>query len=162
MATAKKSAATKPAAKKPAAKSAAASKSSAKSASAKKTPSSPVAKKAVGEYLYYYRQQRGLEYTVLAFANVYGPRQNPHGEAGVVAIFSKKLLDREQPVIFGDGLTSLDFATRLARTSATRRTPWVWDGDGLGRGCKDEDTDCCGATGLPDGADANTTCSKAR
>jgi UDP-glucose 4-epimerase len=74
-------------------------------------PESPygVAKKAVGEYLYYYRQQRGLEYTVLALANVYGPRQNPHGEAGVVAIFSNKLLDREQPVIFGDGSQTRDF-----------------------------------------------------
>src|ERR1700712_2111135 len=73
--------------------------------SAAQHPESPygVAKKAVGEYLYYYRQQRGLEYTVLALANVYGPRQNPHGEAGVVAIFANKLLDREQPVIFGDG-----------------------------------------------------------
>jgi UDP-glucose 4-epimerase len=74
-------------------------------------PESPygVAKKAVGEYLYYYRQQRGLEYTVLALANVYGPRQNPHGEAGVVAIFSNKLLDREQALIFGDGSQTRDF-----------------------------------------------------
>src|SRR6476620_6498468 len=61
-------------------------------------PESPygVAKKAVGDYLYYYRAQRGLEYTVLALANVYGPRQNPHGEAGVVAIFSSKLLAGER------------------------------------------------------------------
>jgi UDP-glucose 4-epimerase len=74
-------------------------------------PESPygVAKKAVGEYLYYYRNQRGLEYTVLALANVYGPRQNPHGEAGVVAIFSAKLLDRERPLIFGDGSQTRDF-----------------------------------------------------
>jgi UDP-glucose 4-epimerase len=74
-------------------------------------PESPygVAKKAVGEYLYYYRNQRGLEYTVLALANVYGPRQNPHGEAGVVAIFSSKLLDRERPSIFGDGSQTRDF-----------------------------------------------------
>jgi len=74
-------------------------------------PESPygVAKKAVGDYLYYYRAQRGLEYTVLALANVYGPRQNPHGEAGVVAIFANKLLDRERPVIFGDGSQTRDF-----------------------------------------------------
>jgi UDP-glucose 4-epimerase len=74
-------------------------------------PESPygVAKKAVGDYLYYYRAQRGLEYTVLALANVYGPRQNPHGEAGVVAIFSNKLLDGERPVIFGDGAQTRDF-----------------------------------------------------
>jgi UDP-glucose 4-epimerase len=74
-------------------------------------PESPygVAKKAVGDYLYYYRQQRGLEYTVLALANVYGPRQDPHGEAGVVAIFSNRLLDRERPVIYGDGSQTRDF-----------------------------------------------------
>jgi len=79
--------------------------------SAAQRPESPygVAKKAVGEYLYYYRNQRGLEYTVLALANVYGPRQNPHGEAGVVAIFSYKLLDRERPSIFGDGSQTRDF-----------------------------------------------------
>ena len=58
-------------------------------------PESPygVAKKAAGDYLYYYRQVRGLEYTALALANVYGPRQDPHGEAGVVSIFAGKLLD---------------------------------------------------------------------
>jgi UDP-glucose 4-epimerase len=74
-------------------------------------PESPygVAKKAVGDYLHYYRQVRGLEYTVLALANVYGPRQDPHGEAGVVAIFANKLLDRERPVIFGDGSQTRDF-----------------------------------------------------
>jgi UDP-glucose 4-epimerase len=74
-------------------------------------PESPygVAKKAVGDYLYYYRQQHGLEYSVLALANVYGPRQNPHGEAGVVAIFANKLLERQQPLIFGDGSQTRDF-----------------------------------------------------
>jgi UDP-glucose 4-epimerase len=74
-------------------------------------PESPygVAKKAVGDYLHYYRQVRGLEYTVLALANVYGPRQDPHGEAGVVAIFANRLLDRERPVIFGDGSQTRDF-----------------------------------------------------
>jgi UDP-glucose 4-epimerase len=74
-------------------------------------PESPygVAKKAAGDYLYYYRMQRGLEYTVLALANVYGPRQDPHGEAGVVAIFANKLLDHERPTIYGDGAQTRDF-----------------------------------------------------
>jgi UDP-glucose 4-epimerase len=74
-------------------------------------PISPygVAKKAVGDYLHYYREVHGLEYTVLALANVYGPRQDPHGEAGVVAIFSAKLLARERPTIFGDGAQTRDF-----------------------------------------------------
>jgi UDP-glucose 4-epimerase len=74
-------------------------------------PESPygVAKKAVGDYLHYYRHVHGLEYTVLALANVYGPRQDPHGEAGVVAIFANKLLDRDRPAIFGDGSQTRDF-----------------------------------------------------
>jgi UDP-glucose 4-epimerase len=74
-------------------------------------PISPygVAKKAVGDYLHYYREVHGLEYTALALANVYGPRQDPHGEAGVVAIFAAKLLARERPTIFGDGEQTRDF-----------------------------------------------------
>jgi UDP-glucose 4-epimerase len=74
-------------------------------------PVSPygVAKKAVGDYLHYYREIRELDYTVLALANVYGPRQDPHGEAGVVAIFAGKLLDRQTPTIFGEGTQTRDF-----------------------------------------------------
>jgi UDP-glucose 4-epimerase len=74
-------------------------------------PVSPygVSKKAVGDYLHYYRETHGVEYTVLALANVYGPRQDPHGEAGVVAIFAGKLLGRERPTIFGDGEQTRDF-----------------------------------------------------
>jgi UDP-glucose 4-epimerase len=74
-------------------------------------PVSPygVAKKAVGDYLHYYKEIQGLDYTILALANVYGPRQDPHGEAGVVAIFSGKLLAGEVPTIFGDGNQSRDF-----------------------------------------------------
>ena len=53
-------------------------------------PISPygVSKKAAGDYLHYYREVHGLEYTELALGNVYGPRQDPNGEAGVVAIFA--------------------------------------------------------------------------
>lgn len=75
-------------------------------------PVSPygVAKKAVGDYLHYYREVHGIEYTVLALANVYGPRQDPHGEAGVVAIFAGQLLERnKRPTIFGDGAQTRDF-----------------------------------------------------
>jgi len=74
-------------------------------------PESPygVAKKSVVDYLYYYRAQRGLEYTALALANVYGPRQDPYGEAGVVAIFAALLLAGEQATIFGDGAQTRDF-----------------------------------------------------
>jgi len=74
-------------------------------------PLSPygVSKKAVIDYLHYYREVQGLEYTALALANVYGPRQDPHGEAGVIAIFSAKLLAGERPTIFGDGEQTRDF-----------------------------------------------------
>jgi UDP-glucose 4-epimerase len=57
----------------------------------------------------HYREVHGLEYTVLALANVYGPRQSPHGEAGVVSIFAGKLLAGERPTIFGDGEQTRDF-----------------------------------------------------
>ena len=74
-------------------------------------PESPygVAKKAAGDYLHYYREVHGLEYTALAFANVYGPRQDPHGEAGVVSIFIGLLLDKRRATIYGDGKQTRDF-----------------------------------------------------
>ena len=65
-------------------------------------PQSPYAiHKLVGErYLDFYRRQYGLRSTVLRYANVYGPRQDPYGEAGVVAIFADKLLKRELPTVY--------------------------------------------------------------
>ncbi|HXN40310.1 MAG TPA: NAD-dependent epimerase/dehydratase family protein [Myxococcaceae bacterium] len=66
--------------------------------------------KAAGElYLGYYRAQYGLDYVALRYANVYGPRQNPHGEAGVVAIFAGRLVARERCTIFGEGKQTRDF-----------------------------------------------------
>ncbi len=74
-------------------------------------PVSPygVAKKVVDDYLYAYRAVHGLDFTALALANVYGPRQDPHGEAGVVAIFAGRLLSGEPCTIFGDGEQTRDF-----------------------------------------------------
>ena len=74
-------------------------------------PISPygVSKKAAGDYLHYYREVRGLEYTELALANVYGPRQDPHGEAGVVAIFAGRCSPARSPTVFGDGAQTRDF-----------------------------------------------------
>jgi UDP-glucose 4-epimerase len=74
-------------------------------------PLSPygVAKKAAGDYLAAYRELHGIEYTALALANVYGPRQDPHGEAGVVAIFAGRLLAGEPCTIYGDGRQTRDF-----------------------------------------------------
>ena len=78
---------------------------------APKLPLSPYGvSKFTGElYLNYYRQVHGLEYVALRYSNVYGPRQDPHGEAGVVAIFSRKLLAQEPLIIFGDGEQTRDY-----------------------------------------------------
>jgi UDP-glucose 4-epimerase len=74
-------------------------------------PVSPygVAKKVVGDYLYAYRELHDLEFTALALANVYGPRQDPHGEAGVVAIFAGRLLSGQPCTVYGDGSQTRDF-----------------------------------------------------
>lgn len=66
--------------------------------------------KRCGElYLDYYGRAHGLDTVVLRYGNVYGPRQDPFGEAGVVAIFSKAMLEGRTPVIFGDGEQTRDF-----------------------------------------------------
>ncbi len=74
-------------------------------------PVSPygVAKLAVERYLFYYAVERGLEAFALRYANVYGERQNPHGEAGVVAIFLDRLLAGREATIHGDGLQTRDY-----------------------------------------------------
>jgi len=79
--------------------------------SAPKLPLSPYGvTKLTGEYyLHYYQQIRGLDYVALRYSNVFGPRQDPHGEAGVVAIFSTRLLDQEPLTIFGDGEQTRDY-----------------------------------------------------
>lgn len=68
-----------------------------------------VSKHTVEHYLYLYNVLYGLDYVALRYANVYGPRQNPAAEAGVVAIFTGKLLAGEQPTIFGSGHNSRDY-----------------------------------------------------
>jgi UDP-glucose 4-epimerase len=74
-------------------------------------PVSPygVAKLASERYLFFYRNEYGIEYTALRYANVYGPRQDPHGEAGVVAIFCGRLLSGESCTIYGDGRQTRDY-----------------------------------------------------
>ena len=74
-------------------------------------PLSPygISKHAVEHYLFLYKHLESLDYTVLRYANVYGPRQNPYGEAGVVAIFGKLMLTGQQPTIFGDGTDTRDY-----------------------------------------------------
>ena len=74
-------------------------------------PLSPygVAKRVVTDYLHVYRQLHSIEFTSLAMANIYGPRQDPHGEAGVVAIFAGLLLAGKPCTVFGDGKQTRDF-----------------------------------------------------
>jgi len=74
-------------------------------------PLSPyaIAKLSVEKYLFFYHTTHRLPYTVLRYANVYGPRQDPFGEAGVIAIFCRKMLKGDQPVINGDGNQTRDF-----------------------------------------------------
>ncbi len=74
-------------------------------------PLSPygITKLSTEKYLYYYKAVHGIDSVILRYANIYGPRQNPHGEAGVVAIFSSKMLTQEPPMINGDGLQTRDY-----------------------------------------------------
>lgn len=66
-------------------------------------------KHTVEHYLYMYYANYGLKYTVLRYPNVFGPRQDPHGEAGVVAIFTGRMLEGESVTIYGDGEQTRDF-----------------------------------------------------
>ena len=76
-----------------------------------KDPESPygIAKLAAELYMAYYARVHGVPTAVLRYANVYGPRQDPHGEAGVVAIFCGRLLDGRALTVFGDGLQTRDY-----------------------------------------------------
>jgi UDP-glucose 4-epimerase len=74
-------------------------------------PLSPygISKKIVLDYLGFYQRYRGLDFTACALANVYGPRQDPTGEAGVIAIFAAAMLNGETPTIYGDGNQTRDY-----------------------------------------------------
>ncbi|MBI3587229.1 MAG: NAD-dependent epimerase/dehydratase family protein [Ignavibacteriales bacterium] len=74
-------------------------------------PLSPygITKLCTEKYLFYYKEVYGIDYVILRYANIYGPRQNSHGEAGVVAIFAEKMLHGDQPMINGDGKQTRDY-----------------------------------------------------
>lgn len=78
---------------------------------APRLPDAPygISKKIVEDYFRYFRQAGGVDYVLLALANVYGPRQDAAGEAGVVAIFSSLMLAGGHPIINGDGNQTRDF-----------------------------------------------------
>jgi UDP-glucose 4-epimerase len=74
-------------------------------------PVSPygISKRVAVDYLSFYERYRGIEWTALALANIYGPRQDPTGEAGVIAIFASKMLGGRAPTIYGDGNQTRDY-----------------------------------------------------
>jgi UDP-glucose 4-epimerase len=93
--------------------------------------------KASGElYLYTYRVNHGLDFVSLRYGNVYGPRQDPGGEAGVVAIFAQKLLRGEQPIIHGDGLQTRDYVyvEDVARANVLALKPQIQGPFNIGTG----------------------------
>jgi UDP-glucose 4-epimerase len=95
-----------------------------------KDPESPyaIAKLSVEYYLAYYSRVHGCEYAALRFGNVYGPRQDPHGEAGVVAIFCGRILNKRPLTVFGEGLQTRDYVyvgdvARAVWLAATKPLP---------------------------------------
>jgi len=97
--------------------------------------------KLTGEhYLEYYHRIFGVRYVALRYANIYGPRQNPHGEAGVVSIFSRALLGGSGARIFGDGLQTRDY---------------VFVGDVVRANLAALDSDWCGAVNIGTGTETN-------
>ena len=102
-------------------------------------PESPygVSKKVIDDYLQYFKSAHELDFVSLGYSNVYGPAQDPHGEAGVVAIFSRMLLEGKAPTIFGDGSARRDYvfvsdvADANIRAAATGGATFVNIGTGV-------------------------------
>lgn len=90
---------------------------------AKKDPDSPygIAKLSIELYVAYYARVHGLDSVTLRYGNVYGPRQDPHGEAGVVGIFCGKLLEQQPITIYGDGAGTRDYVYVSDAVEATWR-----------------------------------------
>jgi UDP-glucose 4-epimerase len=95
-----------------------------------KDPESPyaISKLSIELYLAYYGRVHGQEAVAVRFGNVYGPRQDPHGEAGVVAIFCGRILNNKPLTIFGDGLQTRDYVyvgdvARAVYLAATKPLP---------------------------------------
>ena len=74
-------------------------------------PASPygVAKKKLNDFIKLMLQEKNMSYSILNLANVYGPRQDPHGEAGVMSIFTGRILNNEIPIVYGDGNQTRDY-----------------------------------------------------
>ena len=97
-------------------------------------PESPygVAKNCAEQYVELYNRLHGTSHVVLRFANVYGPRQDPAGQVGVVAIFCARVLAGQRPVVYGDGRQTRDFiyvgdAVNAYLAAADRGRPGIWN-----------------------------------
>jgi UDP-glucose 4-epimerase len=97
-------------------------------------PESPygVAKNCAEQYVELYNRLHGTRHAVLRFANVYGPRQDPAGQVGVVAIFCAQAVAAQRPVIYGDGQQTRDFvyvadAVTAYLAAVDRRRPGIWN-----------------------------------
>lgn len=101
---------------------------------APKLPLSPYGVTKLGGefYLNYYRSVHGMEYVALRYSNVFGPRQDPHGEAGVVAIFCTRLLNGQGLTVFGDGEQTRDYVFVKDVVAANMLATDVELGDGEG------------------------------
>lgn len=108
-------------------------------------PASPYGlTKLVGEeYLALYERLYGIQHVALRYANIYGPRQNPHGEAGVVAIFCQKLLAGQIPVINGDGKQTRDyvFVSDIVKANVTALNPQLTGIYNIGTGLESDVND---------------------
>ena len=114
-------------------------------------PESPygVAKLCAEQYIGLYNRMHGTRHSVLRLANVYGPRQDPAGEAGVVAIFCSRALAGEAPVIYGDGSQTRDYVyvgdvARAFTAAADSARPGTWN---IGTGCETSVLELAGAIG---------------
>lgn len=115
-----------------------------------------VSKHTVEHYLFLYKHLYGLDFTVLRYPNVFGPRQNPKGEAGVVAIFSEQFLDGEQPTIFGDGSKSRDYVYVADVVAANMAAIDEGSGETLNIGSAIETTDLQVFEAVRDAVGSNT------
>lgn len=108
--------------------------------SSEKQPASPygISKKIVEDYFRWYRETYGLEYSLLALANVYGPRQDAALEGGVVAIFADAMLKGDRPHIFGDGSQTRDYVYVGDVVDAFHRAADAGDGEFMNIGTGSE------------------------
>jgi UDP-glucose 4-epimerase len=101
-------------------------------------PFSPygIAKFSIENYLNFYSKEHNLKYVALRYANVFGPRQDPYGEAGVVAIFTNRMLKNEDTTIYGDGENIRDYVyvSDVARANYLAMEKWENDLVNIGTG----------------------------